>query len=148
MSRAAAFRDCLEDGDFRRMRTLFATVAPHLPQPQTDEQAEISLHMARTQTASLGFSLRAWSHKWLRERNLPSQLPDFLLPAYERLYPTVVDGVGIAVRATRPERVDQAIAVRTSMENAVLEMFADGVRDPTRVSARMMEARDKTLRQA
>ena len=147
MSRAEAFRDCLESGDFRRMRALFAATAPYMAQPENDEQAEISLHMARTQTAALGFSLRAYSHRWLVERNLPSQLPDFLRPSVDRMYPRVVETVGISVKASRPARREHAAAVRVSMENAVLEMFADGVRDPVKVSARMQEARDATLKQ-
>ena len=128
------------------MRALFAATAPYMTQPETDEQAEISLHMARTQTASLGFSLRAYSHRWLVERSLPSQLPDFLRSSVDRMYPQVVETVGISVMASRPERQEHAAHVRTSMENVVLEMFADGVRDPVRVSVRMGEARTRAMK--
>lgn len=130
------------------MRRLQAALYPHLPCPKTDSDAEIALHMARTQTNALEFRLRAWSHRWLIERSLPSQMPDHLKPQAERMYPRVVAAVGIGVKAGHPDRAPLAEAIQGAMSNAVLEMFADGIRDSVRVTARMQEARRRILRRS
>ena len=148
MSLQAAFQECLVEGDFRRMRRLSAEMAPHLPQPRTDTEAEIALHMARTQAESMSLRARAYSHQWLGERCLPSQLPDLLKPTAERMVPQVVEAVGIAVKATNPRRVEEARAVQKAMSDVVEEMFADGDRDPVLVSQRMAEARERVYRGA
>ena len=145
---AAAFRQCLAEGDYRGMCQLQAALYPHLPRPKTDTDAEVAMHMARTQTGSLEFRLRAWSHRWLTERSLPSQMPDHLKPQAERMYPRVVAAVGIGVKAGHPDRVPLAEAIQGAMSDAVLEMFADGVQDSARVTARMQEARRRVMRGA
>jgi len=147
MSLQAAFRQCLAEGDVRGMRRLSAEIAPHEPQPKDDAQAEVALHMARTQMESLPLRARAWSHRWLTERAYPSQLPDLLRPAAERIYANTVQTVGIAIKAS-PHRREQALAARSAMETVVQEMFADGDRDPVLVSQQMLRARMRVLRTA
>lgn len=71
---------------------------------------------------------------------MPSQLPDSLKPSAERLYPTVVAGVGISVNS-KYEAVE--VAVRGAMENAVHDCFANGDTDPALVKRMMEEARQK-----
>lgn len=144
---AAAMRQCLEDCDVARLRRLWGEVCPHLPLPTTDEAMLVALHIARTQAASIKFSLRAYSHRWLTERALPSGLPDWLKPRAERMYPVIADAVGISVN-TSPRRRELGNAVRTAMSDAVMEAYADGRRDPTFVKDRMMEARERVLRSA
>ena len=143
MRAAGAFLQCLVEGDYRGVRRLFAALHPHLPAPASDEQAEIALHMARTQTQSVPFDLRAWSHSWLVERGYPSQLPDELKPKAERIYPRVVSAVGIAMKATNPDRQPETLYIRGKMEAVVADMFATdkGVPDPELVSKRMLETR-------
>lgn len=143
---AAEFRRCLEAIDVPQACKLWAHVNPHLPQPQSDDQARVMLHHARTLTESLPLKLRAYSHAWLRERGLPSGLPDRLKAGAERLYPVVVGVVGISVNMPKAFR-EVAQEVRGAMEHSVLDTYADGVTDPAIVKPRMFEARAKALKQ-
>lgn len=144
---ATAFRAMLEAGDVDALRGAWAELAPHLPQPETRAQAEIVMHMTRTSSATVGFKFRAWSHRWLTERELPSQLPDDLKPKADRLYPRVASAVGISVKSDNPFIKPIVTEVRQSMENAVLEAEADGkLEDALFVRARMNEARERTYR--
>lgn len=146
MSVAEAFRRALEDGCAATVQKMWRHVAPHLARPLTREQAEIVMHRARTEAESLGFPLRAYSHRWLTERGLPSGLPDHLRPRAERCEPVVVDAVGIAVKPSRPDFAPAAPLIRTAMSNKVMEMYADGVNDPLRVRPEMMAARERERR--
>lgn len=145
MNQAAAFQRALVDGDAGAVRRLYAAVAPHMPQPADQAEAEIVLHMARTQSEGVPVRLRAWSHAWLRERGLPSQLPDDLRPAAERAHPIVVSAVGVAVKAMSPDREALARAMETAMSNAVADAYANGDTDPVIVRARMDEAKRHVL---
>jgi hypothetical protein len=137
------FRALLEDGNVQALRSAWAQVAPHLPQPATRQQAEIVMHHARTQSEVITFPKRAWSHRWLAERNLPSGLPDALRPKAEQLCPRVVEGVGISVKSKYPE-VERC--VRTAMEHAVLDAYAEKRTDPVFVRQRMALARRNETR--
>lgn len=143
MNAASAFRQVLSEGDVQGLRELWALTHPHLPPLQNAAQAEIVLHRARTETRTVPFKKRAYSHAWLVERGLPSGLPDYLKPRAERLYPVISEAVGISVTARRNSSPDRAIAVQQAMEGAVLECYADGVQDVTVIKARMQEARQK-----
>ena len=137
MEAGSAFLQALVEGSVTDIRALWRVVCPHLPQPRDDQEAALMMHRARTQTNSIPLKERAYSHRWLIERGLPSGLPDHLRPRAERMYPTVVDAVGIAVRSQRDPVA--AKEVRGVMENAVKEMYADGVKDPQRIKRRIME---------
>jgi hypothetical protein len=136
---------CLENGDIHGAISLMAQIAPHIPVPQTWAEAEATFHRARTAARSVQFAQRAYSHAWLVERAMPSALPDWLRPRAERLYPRVVEGVGIAVKGPGHKRA-LALALRSAMEQAVAECYADGKTEPEFVRARMAEARSKVLR--
>lgn len=140
---AGAFRHCLEECDVIGIRRLWAHVAPDLPQPTNDHEALATLHRARTEARSIALRLRAYSHRWLLDHGYPSGLPDELKPRAERLYPQVVEAVGIAVGSKYPEVVT---SIRGAMEYAVLDTHADGVTDPVIVKNRMMEARARERR--
>jgi hypothetical protein len=140
------FRAALEAGDVRLVRKMAAAFMPHLPQPKTHEEAEATMHAARTAAEFVTFKSRAYSHKWLTERNLPSQLPDNLKPSAERLYPRVVEGVGISVNTRSPWLKPAMIEVRQAMEQAVADCYANGDTDPAIVRPRMFEAREKTMK--
>lgn len=148
MQHAALFRDLLERADIAGVRRLLPEIMPHFPPPKTDAEVEATLHMARTACELLDLKKRAWSHAWLSERGLPSQLPDVLKPEAERMYPRVVEAVGISVNTSNPLRKDFALSLRGAMEYAVEEMYADGVKDPQRVAARMQEAKVTFYRKA
>lgn len=140
------FRAALEAGDARLVRRMWAAFMPNLPQPKPQD-AEAAMHMARTAAETVSLKARAWSHKWLSERGLPSQLPDKLKPSAERLYPRIVEGVGISVNCRNPFLKPAMAEVRRSMEDAVADSYANGDTDPVRVKARMLEARQRTMRQ-
>lgn len=144
---AAEFRRCLNESDVAGLRLLWTHCFPHLPQPQTDLQALIVLHRARTEANSSPFKLRAYSHRWLEDNGHQSGLPDHLKPAAERIYPRIVSAVGIAIQSLwRPQ--DEVKALQGAMSDAVAECYADGRTEPTFVKQRMMEAREKFLRAA
>lgn len=135
---SAAFREALASGDFRRMRAVWQLLFPHLG-PLPAERAEEVLHVARTEAESMQDRARVYSHCWLRERGLPSRLPDRLRPIADRVYARVVEAVGIAVVARTPEGVDRAAAVERAMAEVAAEMYADGDTDPVLVKARMFD---------
>lgn len=115
-----------------------------MPQPKP-EHAEAAMHMARTGADTIAFKHRAYSHNWLKERGLPSQLPDWLKPSADRLYPTVVEGVGISVNSRNPFLQPAMLEVQGAMENVVADMYANGDTDPVKVKKRMLEARESVM---
>jgi len=139
------FRRCLEQQDVAGVRALWAQIAPGLPQPANDAEALATIHSARTQARSIVFKYRAYSHRWLTERGLPSGLPDYMRPRAERMYPRIVEAVGIAVK-TPPHRRELGNAIREAMGAAVMECYADGKTDPVFMRARMQQARTRILK--
>lgn len=144
---AAEFRQLLEAGDVDALRAAWAQVMPGLPQPESREHAEVAMHHARTQTLSLHIRHRAYSHRWLTERSLPSGLPDELKPLAERMYPAVVSAVGISVNARSEFMRPAMVEVQTALEHAVEDCYADNKTEPEYVRARMTEVRGRTMRQ-
>lgn len=134
------FREALEQLDMPLLRKIWAHAMPHLPQSLTDDEALVVAHMTRTSTRSIRFRHRAYSHAWLVERRLPSQLPDRLRSKAERMYPMIVDGVGIAVANSTPV----SLAIRRSMEEAVLDA---GTKDAALTTRAIQSARAKARRQ-
>ena len=146
MSAQSEFRRALEEADHRRLRELHAIVVPHLPPPESDEAAEITLHMARTQAQWLSDRKRCYSHAWLIERSLPSQLPDNLKAKAERLYPRIAEAVFVSANSQSPLVKPIAKIAQAAMCEAVEDAYANGDRDPVLVRSRMLEARDTTFR--
>lgn len=147
MTASDDFRRCLEEGDVKAARRLWKILQPNLPQPESDFEVEATLHHARTQASSVRFRLRAWSHRWLVDHGLPSGLPDEMKPVADRLYPRIVEGVGVAVLALSEDTRPLAELVEKSMSDAVAECYADSPHpDPVFVKARMTEARRTTLK--
>lgn len=134
------FREAIERLDVGLARKIWAHAMPHLPQPATDDEALLSMHVARTAMQSMRFRLRAYSHAWLIDRGLPSQLPDHLRRHAERMYPQPVAAVGIAVRNTTAV----ALAIRRAMEHAVLDA---GVNNSNLTKRAILAARAKTRKQ-
>ena len=141
------FRPALVAGDFRKLRRISEIAEPHLPR-LTDEQAEETMHRARTAADSVPFRTRAYSHHWLAERGIESDLPDHLRPKAEHIFPTIQLGVGIAVKFGNPLLAPAAVEVRKAMEAVVLEADADGrLGDSGFVKARMLGARERAVKQ-
>jgi hypothetical protein len=80
------------------------------------------------------------------DHNLPSGLPDNLKPKAERIYPRVVEGVGIAVKATSNWLRPVVSIIREAMNNAVLEAYADKRTEPQFIKNRIMEARSNIVK--
>lgn len=143
---ASEIRRLLERGDVQGCRQYWHKHAPDMPQPETREQAEIVMHMARTAAESVAFSHRAWSDRWLEERGLPSQLPDELKPEARRTHPRIVEAVGVSVNFRSAVLAPAAAEIEGAMSAAVADCFANGDRDPVLVKARMFEVRDQAMR--
>lgn len=145
MDHRAELRRCLVECDVAGIRAVWVHVFPSMPQPETEEDALVSIHMARVRTESIPFRLRAYSHSWLMERTYPSGLPDELKPKAERMYPRAVGAVGISVRTMNNQQTERGAALERTISDAVMDAYADGREDPEFVRARMMEAKDKFL---
>jgi hypothetical protein len=144
---SAAVRECLESGDIALMRKLWKHIAPHLPQPRNDEEALITLHMARTASTTVDTKKRMYSHCWLKERSYPSQLPDPMRASAERMYPIVVKAVGTSINASSALFREVLVPVRAAVREAILEIHADGkIDDSTLVKRRILEAKQATVR--
>ena len=140
------FRRCLIDLDVAAVRKIWPVIAPNRSQISSDQDALTVLHYARTQAESVPFELRAYSHKWLCERSLPSGLPDELRPSADRLYPRTVEAVGVSVKSLSEAGKPLAAAIQLAMSEAVAEAYADGRRDAPFIKARMDEARERVMR--
>lgn len=134
------FREALEGLDIGLARKMWAHVMPHLPQPTTDAEALIVMHIARSASRSIRFQHRAYSHAWLIERGFPSSLPDELRPRAERMYPQPIAAVGIAVY----NRTPIALAIRGAMEDAVRDA---GVTNPPLTKRAIDSARARARKQ-
>jgi hypothetical protein len=145
MKHLAEMRRCLMECDCHGIRALWRHISPHLPQPETDEEALKTLHLARTLTRSIPVRYRMYSHAWLRDHDLPSGLPDKLRPKAERIYPPVVEAVGIATKNNHAV----ARAIRKAMEDVVMDHYStDRVKrpDPVVVKRDMLRVRDDVKR--
>jgi hypothetical protein len=138
---------CMVSLDVKRAREVWKLVAPHLPPIKSDAEMLTTLHLARTQSPFVTDKLRFYSHCWLLERGHPSALPDKLKPAAERMYPRMVRSVGISMNVRSDLFRPIVGQVRGAMEDAVLEVYADGKsEDISLVKRRMSEARKSTVR--
>ena len=140
------FRQLLEDGDVNGLRRHWASFLPGMPQPETFEQAQITMHLARTASTSVAFRFRAYSHRWLEERGLPSQLPDNLKPKAERIYPRVVEGVVVSVNFRSAYLQTAADEVRASINDAIEDCYAERKTDAVFVRRQMDAARHRTMK--
>lgn len=140
---SAAFRQCLDQADTKRLRAIWREVYPGLPQPVTDDQAEIVLHRARTGSESTRLEARLYSHAWLTERAYPSDLPDNLRPPGERISPVIVPAVGVAVRTASQfaDRKEEAKAVEKVMARAAGDMVRAGITDRATIAPYMWQKR-------
>jgi hypothetical protein len=142
-----AMKLCLEEMDVEGIRSLWHLIAPNMPQPQSDLEAMVTLHMARTMAPFLVPRQRYYSHRWLLDHGYPSQLPDHEKPLAERIYPQIVSGVGISVNTSSELLKPVVPYVQSAMENAVHEAYADGRRDDIPfIKRRMTEARETVIR--
>lgn len=146
-SHADEFRRCLVDCDIEGIRKLWKHVYPSMPQPESDEDTLVCIHLTRTAAERVPFRFRAYSHAWLTERTIRSLLPDELRPKADRMYPHVVSAVGICVATLGNRKTDYHHAVMRAMSDRVADLYADGIEDPLIVKARMKEVHDRLRKQ-
>ncbi|MET0708006.1 MAG: hypothetical protein ABWY82_14375 [Tardiphaga sp.] len=145
---SAAVLECFETLDVALMRKLWRHIRPDLPQPDDDAETLATLHMARTECNAVKPRSRMYSHAWLRERGLPSQLPDAMRASAERMFPIVVRAVGISYNTRSPLLREIVTPIREAMGDAVLEIHADdhNLGDDDLVKRHMREAKERTVR--
>lgn len=135
MSVSAEFRDCLLTMDVTRARSIWATVAPHLPQPADVQEAERLMHMARVESRTMPPALVEYSRAWLNDR-----------------YPvTTALAVGIAVglNTNKGWQRRRDLDVRHEMSEAVVRSIQEGLDldgDADEVKRRMMANRERAHR--
>ena len=143
----SAMQSCLMTLDVPLARKIWQEQFSHLESPKSDEEMLAMLHVARTQNPMINLRFRSYSHRWLIERGLPSMLPDELKQSAERMYPRMVSSVGISVNSNSPIVHPIIPFVQSAMENAVLEVYADGKQEDIKLlKQRMEEARLMTVR--
>ncbi len=140
------FLRCLLYLDVAAVRKVWAAVSPGERQPKDNNEALILLHYARTQAQSVPGNMRAYSHRWLCERGIPSGLPDEMKPKADRVHPKIVEAVGVSVKSMGEAGIPLAKAIERAMSDAVEDAYADGNRNPEFVKARMNEARARVMR--
>jgi hypothetical protein len=137
-------RRALEEHDVITCCKLWQIVAPRMPQPKTDAESYFIMHHACTQADNVSLRSRAYSHRWLLDHGYPSGLPDELKPKAERMFPKIVDAIGIACggppgTTAKPWHTE----IREAMEHVVLDHYADGIKDPKIIKPRMLAVRKK-----
>lgn len=139
-------RRALEDHDVVTCQRLWRQIAPRMPQPKNEADACMIMHHACTQANNVRFRSRAYSHRWLIDNGYPSGLPDYLRPRAERMYPKIVDAIGIACGVSSSAMKPLVPIIQGAMENVVLEHYADGIKDPDIIKPRMLEARRNAIK--
>jgi hypothetical protein len=65
----AAFRRCLSVLDIAGIRKLWRDTAPHLYRPRDDDDVLEAMHMARARMTTIPEGARAYSERWLADRD-------------------------------------------------------------------------------
>jgi hypothetical protein len=138
---ADEFRRCLVELDVGGMRAIWRHVAPHLS-AGNDSEVLAAMHLARTSAATVPSNLRCYSHAWLIDHSFPSNLPDNLKAKADRLYPRVVEGVGISVNFSADAFKPAAPIIARVMSDAAHDIYADNSHpDAGLVRVRLAEVR-------
>lgn len=105
------------------------------------------LHRARTEAEVVPLSLRAYSHRWLIERDIASGLPDRFRPMAERMYPRREETVGIICVARSPLFAPISKLVERAAADAVSDLYSSSKRPADEaVKSAIGEARKKTVK--
>lgn len=144
MRHNAEMQRCMRTLDVVGARRLWAAAMPNMPQPKNDKEVLATLHLARTAAASMPATARLYSHDWLLDHNLPSHMPEEMLPPSRRSEKRIVETVGISVNTGMAELKPVAQAIEQSMSDAVADAYAESRTDVEFVRARMAEAGAKT----
>lgn len=143
MNARSAARRCIMEADAATALRLWPEIFPQYPPLGTEADALVVLHTARTAMQTIPPRQRFWSHRWLRERGLPSRLPDNLRPRAERMYPKIAEGVLIAINTKYPA---VRVAIQRATSDAIMDCYANGDTEPAFVKARWQDARMRERR--
>lgn len=147
MSAHDEFRRAMIDLDVAALRLVWRKVYPDQVQPKDDAEALAWAHIVRLQAETMPTAARLYSYSWLQEHGYPTDIPVSLSKHRDYVPKIVMGSVGISVGFPGTGMTPENSAVRSVMEYAVLETYADGHKDqPHIVKARMMEARAREKR--
>lgn len=108
-------------------------------------EAEITMHLARTGSNQIDKQHRLYSHRWLIDRGLPSQLPQSMRKIVAES--KIVEAVGVAVMTQNPDLEPAAKAIERAMADAVEDCYANGDIRLELIQARIEVARQEATRQ-
>lgn len=111
MQHAEELNRCLREVDLEGVRRLWKHIAPHLPQPESDDECLVAVHMARVRMKSIHPHLQEYSKRWLKERENRK----------------VVSAVGVIVGTTSPRNKARAEDLRGELGHTVMVAYNDGV---------------------
>lgn len=132
----------MEELDVVAARRLWQHVNPHLKQPANDHETLLMLHHARTQSNVIRLRERVYSDRWLFDHGYPTALPDNLRKLGDRLYPRIVEGVGISVAVSSEFMRPVGDALVHAQAVVVADAYNSGpVVDAAKLKVAMEEAR-------
>lgn len=131
----------MEELDVVAARRLWRHVNPHLHQPANDHETLLMLHHARTQSNVIRLRERVYSDRWLVEHGYPTAMPDNLRALGDRLYPRIVEGVGISVAVSSEFMRPVGDALVQAQAAVVADAYNSGSVDTVKLKAAMEEAR-------
>ena len=137
---------CILELDITGAERLWQYIAPHMPQPKSTDETLATLHMARTATEKAHWRLRCYSHSWLCERSLPSQLPDHLKPRAERIYPWIVRAAAFTFNTRSPYLKPLKPLVLKAIDERMNELWADKRNDDATVLKEIDETKKRTIK--
>jgi hypothetical protein len=124
MQYADEFRRCLLDLDVRGMRRLWRHVSPHLPQPESDYDTLVTMHLARLEMNNISADKKRYSKQWLEERETTRIVSAVGTAVGSR----VVDGVSGRSRAKELEQRMSDAVEAAAKEGVDLDKDAGEVR--------------------
>ncbi len=134
MDYAGEILRCLIEADVPGIMSAWRKIAPALA-IQSETEAAISLHMARSDTPVIPAAMRQWSERWLNDHGFERH--DGMW-GYARSAPVSAETVGIASRSTTPGLADKIVTVMTDgLNNA----RAKGIVEPLEQREAMLTAR-------
>jgi hypothetical protein len=147
MAKRGELRQALIDGNVDLLQRMWRTWFPTAPQPANWQEAQIQLHLARTASRSVPLTLRCYSHHWLKERSIPSLLPDRHKASADQLVPKVTPSVGFAWGTSSAVLKPAAPFVQDAVSTRINEMHEDGLvnSNPDLVRNEIILTKNRTL---
>lgn len=113
MALSDEFREALLAADPARVMAIWRQGFPHLPGPESRDQALKAIHMARVRMANIPPSAKAYSEAWLAE--------------HERVQVAKAVAIGVGIGPQTPVMMRRAVDLRHEMSESVLLSVRDGL---------------------